>query len=120
MSCPFHRALAEPEAASGNGAEQPAVPIPQPPPSYFLGNIADIDPTFISRSFWNLEKIYGPIYKLDLPGRTTIVVSSHELIDEICDEDRFEKTIAGPLKQVRAVVGDGLFTSYQDEPVRAL
>ena len=120
MSCPFHRAPAEPDSASGNGANQAALSIPGPSPSYFTGNVKDIDPSFLIRSFWNLADIYGPIFKLTLPGRSVVVVSNYEFINEVCNEERFEKFVAGPLNEVRALTGDGLFTAHQHEPVSAL
>lgn len=66
---------------------------------------------------WRLADIYGEIFKLDLPGRTTVVVSSYDLVNEICDPTRFEKPINGALAQVRMLLKDGLFTAYGNEPV---
>jgi hypothetical protein len=96
-----------------------STPIPHPPPSLFVGNVADIDPSNAPASFQRLAEIYGEIYQLDLPNRQgrTIVVSSHETIDDCCDASRFEKPIDGSLKQVRALTGDGLFTAYPGEKV---
>lgn len=97
-------------------------PIPQPPPSLFLGNVPDIDPSNGPASFQRLAEIYGEIYYLDLPGRQgrTIVVSSYDTINDCCDASRFEKPIDGTLKQVRALTGDGLFTAYPGEKVPRL
>ena len=94
-------------------------PIPQPPTHYFVGNVPDIDPTDAPGSFTRLAEIYGEIFQLDLPGRArkTIIVSSYDTISDCCDWDRFEKPIDGTLKQVRALTGDGLFTSYPGEKV---
>ena len=47
---------------------------------------------------------------------TIIVVSGHELVAEVCDETRFDKSIEGALAKVRAFAGDGLFTSETQEP----
>jgi cytochrome P450/NADPH-cytochrome P450 reductase len=33
------------------------------------------------------------------------------LVNEVCDETRFGKYVAGPLWEVRAFAGDGLFTA---------
>ena len=44
------------------------------------------------------------------------VVSSQRLVDELCDERRFNKRVHGPLQQIRAFAGDGLFTAYNSEP----
>jgi cytochrome P450/NADPH-cytochrome P450 reductase len=46
-----------------------SITIPQPPPTLFMGNIADIDPSNAPASFQRLAEIYGEIYQLDLPGR---------------------------------------------------
>jgi cytochrome P450/NADPH-cytochrome P450 reductase len=100
-------------------ASEDSTPIPQPPPTLFIGNIADIDPSNAPGSFQRLAEIYGEIYRLDLPGRQgrTIVVSSYDTINDCCDADGFEKPIDGTLKQVRALTGDGLFTAYPGEKV---
>ncbi len=100
-------------------ADSDSYPIPQPPTRYFTGNISDVDPTNQPASFQRLAEIYGEIYEMALPGREgrVFVISSHETISDTCDWDRFEKPIDGTLKQVRALTGDGLFTSYPGEKV---
>lgn len=45
------------------------------------------------------------------PGRTAVLVSSYALVNELCDEKRFRKSVRGVLNEVRAGVGDGLFTA---------
>jgi hypothetical protein len=96
-----------------------SAPIPQPPPTLFIGNVADISPSNAPASFQRLAEIYGEVYQLSLPGRQgrTIVVSSHSTVNDCCDASRFEKPIDGALKQVRALTGDGLFTAYPGEKV---
>lgn len=44
-----------------------------------------------------------------------IVIANHELYDEICDEKRFTKTVAGALTELRVAIHDGLFTAYTGE-----
>lgn len=39
-------------------------------------------------------------------------VSSHELVDELCDEERFTKKVTGGLGEIRNGVHDGLFTAH--------
>lgn len=119
MSCPFAPPDAKMPAdhpdVSTNGApaENEEVPIPQPPPSRLLGNIPDMDPNFPSRAFQHLADLYGEIYQLQLASRT-IVLSSRKLINEACDQDRFHKEIGRTLQEVRALTGDGLFTSAHE------
>ena len=94
-----------------------SIPIPQPPTTWFLGNIPDIDPSNAATSFWRLADIYGPIFKLSLPGRDVIVCSNYETVNDLFDWKRFEKQVDGPLKELRALSGDGLFTAYMGEKV---
>ena len=42
-------------------------------------------------------------------------MSSHELLDELCDEKRFTMIVAGPLNEVRNGIHDGLFTAHPGE-----
>jgi len=93
--------------------------IPQPPTHLLglVGNIPDLDINNASASFTRLAKIYGPIYQLNLFGKKLIVLSSQKYVNEVCDETRFEKVIAGALLALRPVVKDGLFTATNDEKV---
>ena len=90
--------------------------IPQPPQKLFglLGNLPDVDPSFGARSLWNLMDLYGPIFKLKL-GNDKLFVGSQELVNEICDQDKFAKVPNGALVEVRALTGDGLFTAFKEE-----
>lgn len=121
MACPYKR---EPNLKADDVVEPtiegPGEPIPHPPEKWLVGNAGDVDPTFFISSVWRLADIYGPIFSLNLFGRTVVVVSSHELVDEVCDEARFEKTTKGNLETLRALVGGGLFTAYSDEHVSRL
>lgn len=92
-------------------------PIPQPPTHFFIGNIADVDPTDAPGSFQRLAEIYGEAFQLAIPGRAgkVVVVSSHETINDCCDADRYEKHVDGTLKEVRVLTGDGLFSAYAGE-----
>ncbi len=44
-----------------------------------------------------------------------VVIGSHALLDEVCDEARFAKVIAANLKQARNGVQDGLGTAFAPE-----
>jgi cytochrome P450/NADPH-cytochrome P450 reductase len=90
--------------------------VPQPPMKPFIGNAGDLDSTAPIQSMMKLAKTYGPIYKLTIFGADMYVVSSQELVDELSDETRFQKRLHGPLKEIRAFAGDGLFTAYNSEP----
>lgn len=100
-------------------AAEDSIPIPQPPPSLFVGNIRDIDPSNAPDSFKRLAEIYGEIFRLEIPGREgrTIVISSYDTISDACDATRFQKPIGSTLKEVRVLTGDGLFTAFPEEKV---
>src|ERR1700726_1560 len=57
-----------------------------------------------------------PIFWVDMMGPPFVVVSGHDLVDELSDEKRFDKAVKGSLRRVRAVAGDGLFTAHTNEP----
>jgi cytochrome P450/NADPH-cytochrome P450 reductase len=57
----------------------------------------------------------GEIFKLSLAGSERLFISSHELMNEVCDEKRFSKKVSGPLEEIRNGVKDGLFTAYPGE-----
>ena len=63
---------------------------------------------------------YGPIFKIATPGGVRLFVSGPELVDEVCDDARFDKKVAGGLANLRkGPRGDGLFTSDTDDPLWA-
>ena len=92
--------------------------IPQPKPDPILGNLKDIDMQAPVQSLMRLAHSYGPIYRLKLPGSSggRIFISSHELINELCDETRFSKKVHATLEKIRDFAGDGLFTAKTEEP----
>ncbi|HWQ33993.1 MAG TPA: cytochrome P450 [Blastocatellia bacterium] len=90
--------------------------IPQPPETFLLGNLLALSATTPVQDMMRLAREYGPIYWLEMRGRVVIVVSSYELVNELCDEKRFDKSVRGALKLVRRFGGDGLFTARTQEP----
>src|SRR5689334_16930409 len=90
--------------------------IPQPPEKFLFDNLLDLSATSPVQDMVRLAREYGPIYRLDMRGRAVVVLSGHELVDEVCDEKRFDKSIRGALRLVRRFGGDGLFTSKTQEP----
>jgi cytochrome P450/NADPH-cytochrome P450 reductase len=92
------------------------VPIPAPPGLPFLGNLFDVDVKHPIESLMELSRQHGPIFKLAIPGASRVVVSSADLVDEICDDSRFDKVLAGGLLVMRNWGNDGLFTARTHEP----
>ncbi|RAL63020.1 hypothetical protein DID88_004106 [Monilinia fructigena] len=74
----------------------------------FMGNLLDLrDEEAPLRAFEYMAVEYGPIYKLTRGGNRIIVVSSVEIMEELCDESRFEKKGDRP---------SSLFTATNDDP----
>ena len=91
-------------------------PIPQPPTKPVVGNMLSLDSSAPVQNLARLAKELGPIFWLDMMGAPIVIVSGHDLVDELSDEKRFDKAVRGPLRRVRAVAGDGLFTADTNEP----
>ncbi|WP_369725417.1 bifunctional cytochrome P450/NADPH--P450 reductase [Bradyrhizobium sp. LLZ17] len=91
-------------------------PIPQPPTKPVVGNMLSLDSAAPVQHLTRLAKELGPIFWLDMMGSPIVVVSGHDLVDELSDEKRFDKAVRGALRRVRAVGGDGLFTADTKEP----
>jgi cytochrome P450/NADPH-cytochrome P450 reductase len=91
-------------------------PIPHPPKKPVVGNMLSLDATAPVQHLVRLTKELGPIFWLDMMGAPLVIVSGHDLIEELSDEKRFDKAVRGSLRRVRAVGGDGLFTADTSEP----
>ena len=94
--------------------------IPGPRGLPYLGNLLDIDRDSPVEGFIRMAREYGPIFKLDTPAGVRLMVSDPALVDEICDDVRFDKQLGPGLKSVRSsVAGSGLFTSETADPLWA-
>lgn len=91
-------------------------PIPQPEAIPALGNIFSVNSDAPLQSLMEHAKEQGPIFWLNMLGTPIMIVSGPELVKELCDETRFDKTVRGPLRRVRAIGGDGLFTGDTVDP----
>jgi len=91
-------------------------PIPRPPTRPVVGNMLSLDSSAPVQNLTRLAKELGPIFWLDMMGAPLVIASGHDLVDELSDEKRFDKAVRGPLRRVRAVGGDGLFTADTTEP----
>ncbi|KAH9209775.1 cytochrome P450 [Leptodontidium sp. 2 PMI_412] len=90
-------------------------PIPGPSSLPILGNSLDIDPDAALQSLTKLGEKYGPIFQLTFAGETQFIITSQELMDELCDGSRFVKVVTGSLERLRDGVGDALFTAHEGE-----
>src|SRR6202453_131507 len=91
-------------------------PIPRPPTKPVVGNMLSLDSTAPVQNLARLARALGPIFWLDMMGAPIVIVSGHDLVEELSDEKRFDKAVRGSLRRVRAVGGDGLFTADTSEP----
>jgi cytochrome P450 / NADPH-cytochrome P450 reductase len=92
--------------------------IPGPRGLPVLGNVRDLDADAPFESLMRLAGEYGPIYKLSTPAGMRLIVTGPELVDEVCDDARFDKQIGGGLSNLRSgAVGAGLFTSETQDPL---
>jgi cytochrome P450/NADPH-cytochrome P450 reductase len=91
-------------------------PIPHPPKKPVVGNMLSVDSSTPIQHMTRMARELGPIFWLDMMGTPLVVVSGHDLVDELSDEKRFDKAVKGSLRRVRAVAGDGLFTAHTNEP----
>lgn len=94
--------------------------IPQPPGLPIIGNLHDIDTANPFQSLNSLARQYGPIYKIAVPGvGERKIASGYALVNELCDETRFEKALGGGLRILNehGVTAHGLFTSETEDPL---
>lgn len=85
--------------------------IPTPPKTPIVGNMLNVDTGAPLQSLMEIGRDLGPIFKLDMMGKPLIMAWGHEIVDELCNEERFDKAVRGALRKVRAIAGDGLFTA---------
>lgn len=89
--------------------------IPMPDKKPVVGNMLSVNKDEPLQSLMQLTRDLGPIIRMDMMGTPLVVVSGHDLVDELCDESRFDKAVRGSLRRVRAIGGDGLFTGDTQE-----
>ncbi|WP_434384320.1 bifunctional cytochrome P450/NADPH--P450 reductase [Melittangium boletus] len=95
----------------------PEVIIPQPRVRPIVGNAPDLGFETPMQNLMKLARELGAIFRLSMPGgRDVLVLSSHELVADACDESRFDKRVSASLTQIREFTGDGLFTAHTSEP----
>lgn len=93
------------------------IAIPQPRTYGPLGNLPQLDTEMPIQSFMKLAEEYGEFFRLKLPFGHLHIVSGYELVKELTDPSRFDKIVEKTvLEKVRALLGDGLFTSETEEP----
>src|SRR5260370_29692771 len=68
-------------------------PIPHPPKKPVVGNMLSVDSSTPIQHMTRMARELGPIFCLDMMGTPLVVVSGHDLVDELSDEQRFDKAV---------------------------
>ncbi|VWC98578.1 cytochrome P450 [Burkholderia lata] len=90
--------------------------VPQPPLKPVIGHLMEVLGPSPLAKMMDLARTYGPVYWFEVFGQGYYVVSGQALVDEVCDESRFQKSVHQSLLELRPAIGDGLFTAFSDEP----
>lgn len=92
--------------------------VPGPTPLPIIGNARDIDTHRLIQSVMTLADEYGPIVALHTPGGTTYVVSGLEMVQDLCDDARFDKLVGTGQREIRKThTSAGLFTADTADPL---
>ena len=102
-------------ASTSMASDNPLHPIPSPPRKFMIGNMLSVRADAPIQDMMQLSRELGPIFWLDMMGKPMVVVSGFDLVDELSDEARFEKSTRGVLRKLRPVA-HGLFTADTQEP----
>ncbi|MGA0121797.1 MAG: cytochrome P450 [Gaiellales bacterium] len=87
--------------------------IPHPRPRPLIGDLGQFRDPSPHADLARLTQELGPIFRLQIPSRSFIVVSQPEAVAQIADDSRWDKM---PSILMREIVGDGLVTAYTHEP----
>ena len=91
-------------------------PVPSPRRLPVLGHMHLFRPGRFVQGLMAFARQFDGIFHIQLGRSGGLVVTTAALAAELADESRFRKVLSKPLWEVRAVVGDGLFTARSDEP----
>jgi cytochrome P450/NADPH-cytochrome P450 reductase len=91
--------------------------IPAPKGLPVVGNMFDVPPDHQIQSLMKITRELGPMVKLRTPAGDRFVASGLAMIDDLCDDERFDKLVGDAQKAVRSFGRSaGLFTSDTDDP----
>ncbi|WP_375493495.1 bifunctional cytochrome P450/NADPH--P450 reductase [uncultured Jatrophihabitans sp.] len=91
--------------------------IPGPRGLPLLGNMFDVPADRTIETLMELVREHGPIVRLRTPIGDRYIVSGLEMIDDLCDDSRFDKLVGDAQKALRdSRPSNGLFTADTDDP----
>ena len=91
--------------------------IPTPKGLPVVGNMFTVPAQTTVQTLMEIVREYGPMVRLRTPIGDRFVASGLPMIDDLCDDERFDKLVGDGQKAVRAFGrSSGLFTSDTDDP----
>ena len=92
--------------------------IPGPKGVPVVGNMFDIKQATLIQDLIRLARAYGPIFTLATPTGPRYVVHGLEMLDDLCDDTRFDKLVGVSQREFRKThKSAGLFTADTDDPL---
>ena len=91
--------------------------IPGPTGKPLVGNMFDVPAERSIQTLMQFVREYGPMIRFRTPIGDRFIASGLPMIDDLCDDERFDKLVGDGQKAVRAFGrSSGLFTSDTDDP----
>ena len=92
--------------------------IPGPKGVPLLGNVFEIKQATLIQDLMRLAREWGPIFRLNSPNGPRYIVSGLEMVDDLCDDTRFDKLVGLSQRELRKThESAGLFTADTDDPL---
>ena len=83
-----------------------------------LGNMFEIKQATLVQDLMKLAREWGPIFKLTTPTGPRYIVYGLEMVDDLCDDTRFDKLVGLSQRELRKThESAGLFTADTDDPL---
>ena len=92
--------------------------IPGPKGVPLLGNMFEIKQATLIQDLMKVGREWGPIFKMTTPRGPIYVVYGLEMVDDLCDDARFDKLVGLSQREFRKThKSAGLFTADTDDPL---
>ena len=92
--------------------------IPGPKGVPVLGNMFEIKQATLVQDLMKLGREWGPIFKVTTPTGPIYVAYGLEMVDDLCDDARFDKLVGLSQREFRKThKSAGLFTADTDDPL---
>ena len=92
--------------------------IPGPKGVPLLGNMLEIKQATMIQDLMKVGREWGPIFKMTTPRGPIYVVYGLEMVNDLCDDARFDKLVGLSQREFRKThKSAGLFTADTDDPL---